>query len=160
MKTARRAAIRFASTRPPRRPDVYLGGDGRQRRFRRGMVESGQDGEGWGVYGQRFDASGTAVGQEFQVNTTTSGDQLLARVATDASGNFTVVWQSQNQQAAGTSTDNGSTRRATWWLGIPGQHDHRAISTMRISHERRRRFRGLLDHDGQDGQGGGIFAKQ
>ncbi len=57
----------------------------------------GQDGDGWGVYGQRFDAAGTAVGSEFQINTATAGDQMFARVAMDGSGNFTVVWQSQNE---------------------------------------------------------------
>ena len=41
------------------------------------------------------------VGSEFQVNETTAGDQMFARVAMDASGNFTVVWQSQNQDSDG-----------------------------------------------------------
>ena len=34
-----------------------------------------QDGSDFGIYGQRFDAAGSAVGIEFQINTTTSGEQ-------------------------------------------------------------------------------------
>lgn len=40
-----------------------------------------QDGEGFGVYGQRFDSSGVVTGGEFPVNTTTPGDQNLSDVA-------------------------------------------------------------------------------
>src|SRR5262249_18344584 len=35
----------------------------------------GQDGSGWGVYAQRYDVNGKALGGEFRVNTTTLGDQ-------------------------------------------------------------------------------------
>ncbi len=53
-----------------------------------------QDGRGWGIYGQRFDATGAAVGDEFQVNTTTAGSQTSPAVAMNANGEFVVVWQS------------------------------------------------------------------
>ena len=56
----------------------------------------GQDGDGWGVYGQRFDASGTAVGAEFQISTDV-GDQMFARVAIDGDGDFAVVWQGRSE---------------------------------------------------------------
>jgi hypothetical protein len=46
-----------------------------------------------GVFAQRFDLS-TASGTEFRVNTYTSGRQAYASVASDASGNFVVVWSS------------------------------------------------------------------
>jgi len=39
-----------------------------------------QDGNGYGVYGQRFDAAGSAVGGEFKVNTHVPLDQVLSRV--------------------------------------------------------------------------------
>ena len=60
-----------------------------------------QDGDGWGVFGKQFDSSGEAVGSEFQINSNSVGDQMYSRVATDASGNFTVIWQSQNQDGDG-----------------------------------------------------------
>ena len=37
----------------------------------------GQDGGGWGVYAQRYDATGAALGGEFRVNTTTAQDQQI-----------------------------------------------------------------------------------
>ena len=61
----------------------------------------GQDGSGWGVFGQRYNSLGVAQGGEFQINTTTAGDQMHARVAMDAAGNFTVVWQSYGQDGNG-----------------------------------------------------------
>jgi hypothetical protein len=50
-------------------------------------------GQGLGIFGQRFDASGARRGVEFQINTYT-GPQGHPVVASDASGNFLVVWQS------------------------------------------------------------------
>jgi hypothetical protein len=52
----------------------------------------GQDGDGYGVYGQRFDMDGTPLGGEFQVNTTTTGNQYAPAVAMDTIGGFFVVW--------------------------------------------------------------------
>ncbi len=51
------------------------------------------DGSGRGVFGQLFDSDGQRQGGEFQVNTTTTGDQALPEVAADAAGDFVVVWQ-------------------------------------------------------------------
>jgi hypothetical protein len=55
---------------------------------------AGQDGSSWGVFGQRFAASGTPVGPEFRVNASVVGDQLSPDVAVDTSGGFLVAWQS------------------------------------------------------------------
>jgi hypothetical protein len=57
----------------------------------------GQDGSGAGVFARRFDASGAPRGAEFQVNTFTTGDQGFPAVASDAAGNFVVVWESSGQ---------------------------------------------------------------
>src|SRR5207247_4039067 len=51
-----------------------------------------QDGSSDGVFGQRYDGSGTALSVEFRVNTYTTGVQREASVAADISGNFIVVW--------------------------------------------------------------------
>ena len=53
-----------------------------------------QDGSGYGVYGQRYDAAGTALGGEFQINTYVSSHQQYSTVAMDAAGNFVVTWSS------------------------------------------------------------------
>jgi hypothetical protein len=52
-----------------------------------------QDGDAAGIFGQRFDAAGNKLGPEFQANTYTEGNQAFPAVATDAKGNFVVVWQ-------------------------------------------------------------------
>jgi len=54
----------------------------------------GKDGDGYGVYMQRYNASGTKAGGERLVhNTYTTGDQLNPSVAMDADGDFVVSWQ-------------------------------------------------------------------
>ncbi|MCH8828952.1 MAG: cadherin-like domain-containing protein [Planctomycetes bacterium] len=56
-----------------------------------------QDGSGDGIYAQRFNATGVALGGEFQVNSFTTGEQKDAIVAVDASGDFVIVWESTAQ---------------------------------------------------------------
>lgn len=60
-----------------------------------------QDGDGNGVYAQRYDRFGNPVGGEIQVNTTTAGGQDDPSVAIDANGNFLVVWESSAQDGDG-----------------------------------------------------------
>jgi hypothetical protein len=50
-----------------------------------------------GVYAQRFNAAGAPQGGEFHVNTFTTGQQGRPSVAMDASGNFVITWQSQQE---------------------------------------------------------------
>jgi hypothetical protein len=54
----------------------------------------GQDGSQDGVFARRYDASGTALGTEFRVNTFTTGYQERADVEMRATGEAIVVWQS------------------------------------------------------------------
>ena len=58
---------------------------------------TGQDGSGDGVYGQRYDASGNAVGTEFQINTHTSNEQRDVHLASLKDGSFVANWISYNQ---------------------------------------------------------------
>ena len=58
---------------------------------------NGQDGFGYGIFGQRFGADGTALGSEFQVNTHTTRNQRYSSVAMDAGGDFVVTWSSYGQ---------------------------------------------------------------
>ena len=61
-----------------------------------------QDGSGSGIYAQIFNSAGQAIGSEFQVNTTTAGDQTNATVAMDSTGDFVVTWTSAGQDGSGT----------------------------------------------------------
>src|SRR6188474_823473 len=63
-------------------------------------TSEGQDGSGNGVFGQRYDSEGTALGAEFPVNTYTTNDQESPSAAMDPSGRFVVVWQSQLQDGS------------------------------------------------------------
>lgn len=62
--------------------------------------QSFQDGGGFGIYGQRFNAAGTPLGAEFRVNSYTSGFQQLPAIAMDATGDFVVTWQSPDQDGS------------------------------------------------------------
>ncbi|MEL7360956.1 MAG: T9SS type A sorting domain-containing protein [Bacteroidota bacterium] len=56
-----------------------------------------QDGDGYGVYGQRFAADGTRQGSEFQINTSTVNVQFGPHVALDGDGDFVVAWDSYSE---------------------------------------------------------------
>ncbi|MCC7259478.1 MAG: FG-GAP repeat protein [Alphaproteobacteria bacterium] len=59
-------------------------------------TSAAQDGSGYGVYGQVFNSAGTKVGSEFQISTTTTGDQWAPKVTGLPGGYFFVVWESLN----------------------------------------------------------------
>ncbi|HSH93924.1 MAG TPA: hypothetical protein VK968_07245, partial [Roseimicrobium sp.] len=59
-----------------------------------------QDGNGYGIYAQRYTADGEALGSEFQVNTYTSNNQFGADVAMDGDGDFVITWQSSGQDGS------------------------------------------------------------
>jgi hypothetical protein len=53
-----------------------------------------QDGQGYGVFGQRYASSGAPLGPEFRVSTHIPSFQGFPSIAADSPGNFVVVWQS------------------------------------------------------------------
>lgn len=55
------------------------------------------DGDVSGVFLRRFDASGTALGDELLVNTETDDHQQAASLAFNAAGDLMVAWQSRHQ---------------------------------------------------------------
>ena len=63
-------------------------------------TSSDQDGDRTGIFGRRYDASGSPLGNEFQVNITTAGNQRYSTVAMDEVGNFLVTWTSQDQDGS------------------------------------------------------------
>ncbi len=60
-----------------------------------------QDGSDYGIYGRRFDASGSAVTGEFPINTTTAGEQYFSSITATADGGFVVTWMSLGQDGNG-----------------------------------------------------------
>ena len=97
------------------------------------------------------------VGPEFQVNTYTTGSQNAAAVASDASGNFVVVWDSHDgqdgasarrlrpalRQAVGTSW-GGEFQVNTYTTGLPG----RALGRLGRERKLRRRLAVKRKQDG------------
>ncbi|MCB9476298.1 MAG: hypothetical protein H6683_09925 [Deltaproteobacteria bacterium] len=75
-------------------PDVAVAPDGS---FVVVWSSADQDGDGYGIYAQRYNKNAKAQGDEFKVNTTTNGDQTRPSVAyAPASGKFVVTWLSFN----------------------------------------------------------------
>ena len=58
------------------------------------VVWSSPDADSVGIFGQRYDASGSPADAEFQVNSYTTGQQYGPTVDVDGAGNFVVVWTS------------------------------------------------------------------
>jgi hypothetical protein len=53
------------------------------------------------LYGRRFSSTGAALSGEFLISTVTAGNQSNAAIALDGNGNFTVAWQSVDQDGSG-----------------------------------------------------------
>jgi hypothetical protein len=123
-----------------------------------------QDGDGHGVYAQRYDAAGTPQGAEFRVNTTTAGAQWLPKVAMDADGDFVVVWE---DRSGNDGSDFGLFAQRFNAAGAPqgGEFQVNSYTTgSQWNHD------AAMDADGdfvvvwqsnfQDGSGGGVFAQR
>jgi hypothetical protein len=90
-----------------------------------------QDGEGYGVFGQRYASTGAAQGVEFQINTYTRNSQLVPAVAADATGNFFVVWQSEEQDHSGSGVFGQ--RYASTGMALGGEFQVNTYTTNRQS---------------------------
>ncbi|WP_374763750.1 calcium-binding protein [Yunchengibacter salinarum] len=60
-----------------------------------------QDGDEGGIFAQRFDAGGSPIGDEFQVNTETDNYQSRPDVTTLEDGSYVVTWDSAAQDGSG-----------------------------------------------------------
>jgi len=98
------------TTNAQERPSVAADADGSFVVVWKSDGSAGSDSSGSSVQGQRYDASGNALGSEFQVNTYTTGSQRDSSVAADGDGGFVVVWES-----------NGSAGSDSSGLSIQGQ---------------------------------------
>jgi hypothetical protein len=122
----------------------------------------GEDGSGWGVFAQRYNATGTAVGSVFQVNTYTAGDQMYPSVAMDPSGAFVVTWSSYGQNSSGWNihaqlynadgTTNGGELAVNGYTG--GDTTYSSVAM-----DANGNFVVAWQSYGQDGSGWGIRAK-
>ncbi len=124
---------------------------------------AGQDGDGFGIYAQRYNAAGVPQGEEFRVNTTTAGNQRYSAVAMDMSGNVVISWTSTDQDGGG----DGVFARLYNLAGTPLGGEFR-INTFTTGDQRYSAV--AMDSDGdfiatwkselQDGDGFGIYAQR
>lgn len=75
-------------------PDVAMAGNGRFAVIWTSEISTGTDAEGTSIQGQLYDAAGTPLTAQFQVNSYTPADQSRPSVAMDPAGNFVVAWES------------------------------------------------------------------
>jgi hypothetical protein len=78
--------------------------------------DGANDGSGYGVYGQRFDAGGSALGGQFLINTTTTSTQYHNNVAA-YDGGFAAVWSTGSDIYLQRFTNDGQAGGRN-----PGQH--------------------------------------
>ena len=141
-------------------PSVAMAGDGR---FVIVWTSENQDGSGSGVYGQLYDASGAAVGGEFQVHETTAGAQEAPAVAMAADGSFTVVWQSEGIDDDGLAVVGrqfGADGVALGGEFDVNDYEIGAQAEARIAMNRAGEFVVTWTSMGQDGNGAGVYAQR
>jgi hypothetical protein len=78
------------------------------------IVWQGPDVDGLGIFAQRYDAAGNAVGGEFQVNQFTDLDQVSATVSMNANGETVIAWVSDHR-AVFDPTDTEKTVFVQWY---------------------------------------------
>jgi hypothetical protein len=79
-------------------PAVAMDGDGD---FVIAWMSNNQEGLGYGIFAQRFNAAGTPQASEFQVNSYTTDAQGSPALAADSDGDLVVVWESFGQDGSG-----------------------------------------------------------
>jgi hypothetical protein len=125
--------------------------------------ESNQDGDSYGIFAQRFDSSGSAMGVEFQVNSYTSHVQRFPAVSHDQTGNFVVTWGSTVQDGAEYGVFGQRFAGSGSPLGGEFQVNTNASSSQRfpvIFHDLAGNFVVTWESNGQDGFGYGVFGQR
>jgi hypothetical protein len=123
----------------------------------------GQDGSDWGVFAQRFNSEGEAIGKEFQVNTYTKWYQWHPAIAMDNKGNFVITWSSEEQDGSSYGifaqrfNKNGEAVGAEFQVNTYTKisQDYPAVAM-----DNRGNFVIVWESKRQDGSGIGIFAQR
>ena len=119
-----------------------------------------RDGSGRGVFAQVLGRDGKRVGEEFQVNTYSDGNQWLPVVAASGPDRFAVVWMSEEQDGSGLGvfgrvyTERGVRAGGELRLNSHTQFDQRARSIASLSDGR---MLVVWESEEQDGSGWGVF---
>ena len=140
-------------------PRIGVFADGR---FVSVWESDGQDGDGWGVFAQRHEATGADLGEEFQVNSLSAGDQRGPVVATLAADRFVAVWSGEGSGddigLHGQLFDSAGAKIGQPFVvngQVSGWQSGTALSVFANGS-----FIVAWTSDGQDGDGRGIFAQR
>jgi hypothetical protein len=137
-------------------PEVAGGGDGSFVVVWRD--QGSQDGDGTGVFAQRFTSTGAPAGTEFQVNAYTRGFQESPRVSAAADGSFVVVWYDFEARAFGRRFDSTGMPPGGDFPTSSGKHPQTFPSVAAApSGGFLIAWESLAD---QDGDGSGVFARR
>jgi len=122
-----------------------------------------QDGSNYGVFGQRYDSSGSEEGAEFKVNTYTPDHQYFCDSASFADGSYVVAWTSNNedgnswgiyaQRYKPDHTKNGNPFRVNTYI-ISSQY------RPKVGSHSDGRFGVAWESASQDGADNGVFAQR
>jgi hypothetical protein len=122
----------------------------------------GQDGDDYGIFARRFDASGTAVGVEFRVNDYVTSFQSVPTVALKGDGSFIVTWSSGTQDGDGAGAfarrfdSGGSPLGVEFQINAYTTGDQHGPS---LAYSPNEGFAVVWQSDGQDGSDAGLFAR-
>jgi hypothetical protein len=123
----------------------------------------GQDGSGGGVFGRRFDGSGSPLGAEFLVNTYTTEEQQGPSVAASGQGGFVVVW---NRDAVSGYFGKGIFAQRFDAAGAPAGAEFQVNTYVPLSQHRAEAamdaagaFAVVWSSSGQDGSDYGAFGR-
>jgi len=143
-----------------RYPDVAIGDDGD---FVVTWMSENQDGDSWGIYFQRYNASATAQGSETIANSTTTGIQRFPTIAIDNSENFVISWsqttssgthsiQAQRFNSAGTAQGSEFSVNSS----TADFHGNPDVGMARYSGD----FAIVWQSEGVDNSGNGVFGQR
>ncbi|MEM9885905.1 MAG: 3-coathanger stack domain-containing protein [Bacteroidota bacterium] len=124
---------------------------------------NGQDGDALGIFGQRYDANGSKIGAEFQVNTYTIGNQDDPSIDMNASGEFVVTWQSSGQDGDGRGVFGQRFDATGNKIGAEFQVNTYTIDTQfrpAVAMDEDGAFVVTWESNGQDGDLGGIYGQR
>jgi hypothetical protein len=126
-------------------------------------MSDGQDGDWYGIFGQRYDSSGNAAGSEFQINTYTTSSQYDPSVASLGDGGFVVTWMSDGQDGDGDGIfgqrydSSGNTAGSEFQINTYTTSGQWNPSTTSLNDGG---FVVMWSSVGQDGSGRGVFGQR
>jgi hypothetical protein len=119
----------------------------------------GQDGGRYGVFGQRFNASGVPQGTEFRANTSTVDDQMAPTVGMDKKGGFVVAWRgytSSDFHIFGQRYDAAGAPRGVEFQVNTGTTDTQSAPAITVAPD----GDFVVVWQGHDGDGYGVFGQR